>query len=180
MILEVITVSEEKIVERAIELLAKHKQLIFKLEKCEVRRRYNFELEIIVSDLTLTGFNIQTNIIISEDVFKELRTDDEPKNICFNDIIALRVAKILFDWHKAQEQKQLADATNNLCGNATLTIDSSKSNPHICLSPSLKPNIHIDGVDALKQKIKDLEDNNKKLTDEIDDLKVILRKKRIL
>ena len=179
MILEVITVSEEKIVERAIELLAKHKQLIFKLEKCEVRRRYNFELEIIVSDLTLTGFNIQTNIIISEDVFKELRTDDEPKNICFNDIIALRVAKILFDWHKAQEQKQLADATNNLCGNATLTIDSSKFNPHTYLATKAT-NIHIDAVDALKQKIKDLEDNNKKLTDEIDDLKVILRKKRIL
>jgi len=100
---EAITVSEKEIIERAIELLAKYKHLIFRLEICETGLFCNSGIRFVVSDLTLPYFNKQVSINVLYDVFREHRADDEPKSICFNDIVALRIARILFDWHKTQQ-----------------------------------------------------------------------------
>ena len=175
---ETITVSEKEIVERAIELLAKHKHLIFKLEQCETGLFCNSSIRIVVSDLTLTDFNEQAAISVLYEVFREHRADDEPKNICFNDIVALRIAKILFDWHRAQEQKHLENAVNNICGDATsapLRIAGRIDPKDLSTSASISISGYINELSALKQKVKDLENINKQLIYERDYIRVILK-----
>lgn len=111
---------------------------------------------------------------------------DEPANLSPDDIIMLRIAKHIFEAYK-KFKNNIIDNGLTLSGG---TLSSSKiiSASNIdCCSTVYDMDINgrsltatIDEVDELKNKVRDLEDINNKLTNEIDYLRATLRTKGIL
>ena len=111
---------------------------------------------------------------------------DDPTNIPPDDIIMLRIAKRIFETYKKSKNNvidsgltlssgtlssgKIISASNINVGSATYDIDIN--------GRSLTTTI--DEVDELKNKVRDLEDINNKLTNEIDCLRATLRTKGIL
>lgn len=111
---------------------------------------------------------------------------DEPANLSPDDIIMLRIAKRIFEAYKKSK--------NNIIGSGLALSGSTLSGGKtICASNidcgSTMYDVDIDGrsltatideVDDLKNKVRDLEDINNKLTNEIDCLRAALQAKGIL
>ena len=111
---------------------------------------------------------------------------DDPTNLPPDDIIMLRIAKHIFEAYKKSKNNtidsglilsgsalsggQIISASNINVGSTTYDIDIN--------GRSLT--VTIDEVDELKNKVRDLEDINNKLTNEIDYLRATLRAKGIL
>ena len=111
---------------------------------------------------------------------------DEPANLSPGDIIMLRIAKHIFEAYKKSKNNiidndlilsggtlssgQIISASNINVGSTTYDIDIN--------GRSLTATI--DEVDKLKNKVRDLEDINNKLVNEIDYLRATLRAKGIL
>lgn len=125
-------------------------------------------------------------IAIDETISNQQLLPDDPTNLPPDDIIMLRIAKRIFEAYKKSKNNsidsgltlsggtlsngQIISASNISCGNATYDIDIN--------GRSLTATI--DEVDDLKNKVKDLEDINNKLANEIDCLRATLRTKGIL
>lgn len=154
------------------------------------------------------NLNITGTLSLSDDVFSVLILDnesgctfdatidknisnqqllpDDPTNLSPDDIIMLRIAKHIFEAYKKSK--------NNIIDNGLTLSDSAlSSGKTICASNidcgSTTYDIDINGrsltatideVDELKNKVRDLEDINNKLTNEIDCLRAALRAKGIL
>ena len=154
------------------------------------------------------NLNITGTLSLSDDVFSVLILDnesgctfdatidknisnqqllpDDPTNLSPDDIIMLRIAKRIFEAYKKSKNNiitgssilssgalnsgQIISASNINVGSTTYDIDIN--------GRSLTATI--DEVDELKNKVRDLEDINNKLTNEIDHLKATLRAKGIL
>ena len=154
------------------------------------------------------NLNITGTLSLSDDVFSVLILDnesgctfdatidknisnqqllpDDPTNLSPDDIIMLRIAKRIFEAYKksknntidsglilssgALNSSQIINASNINVGSTTYDIDIN--------GRSLTATI--DEVDELKNKVRDLEDINNKLTNEIDCLRATLRAKGIL
>ena len=154
------------------------------------------------------NLNITGTLSLSDDVFSVLILDnesgctfdatidknisnqqllpDDPTNLSPDDIIMLRIAKLIFEAYKksknniitgssilssgALNSSQIINASNINVGSTTYDIDIN--------GRSLTATI--DEIDELKNKIRDLEDINNKLTNEIDYLIATLRAKGIL
>ena len=154
------------------------------------------------------NLNITGTLSLSDDVFSVLILDnesgctfdatidknisnqqllpDDPTNLSPDDIIMLRIAKRIFEAYKKSKNNiitgssilssgalnsgQIISASNINVGGTTYDIDIN--------GRSLTATI--DEVDELKNKVRDLEDINNKLTNEIDCLRATLRAKGIL
>ena len=154
------------------------------------------------------NLNITGTLSLSDDVFSVLILDnesgctfdatidknisnqqllpDDPTNLSPDDIIMLRIAKRIFEAYKKSKNNiidndlilsggtlssgQIISASNINVGSTTYDIDVN--------GRSLTATI--DEVDELKNKVRDLEDINNKLINEIDYLRATLRAKGIL
>ena len=154
------------------------------------------------------NLNITGTLSLSDDVFSVLILDnesgctfdttidkniatqqllpDDPENLSPDNIIMLRIAKLIFEAYKKSKNNiitgssilssgalnsgQIISASNINVGSTTYDIDIN--------GRSLTATI--DEVDELKNKVRDLEDINNKLVNEIDYLRATLRAKGIL
>lgn len=126
------------------------------------------------------------DVAIDENIAAQQLLPKDPENLSPDNIIMLRIAKHIFEAYKKSKNNtidsglilssgalssgQIISASNISCCNTTYDIDIN--------GRSLTATI--DGVDDLKNKIRDLEDINNKLTNEIDCLRATLRAKGIL
>ena len=126
------------------------------------------------------------DVAIDENMSNQQLLPDEPANLSPDDIIMLRIAKHIFEAYKKSKNNiidndlilsggtlssgQIISASNINVGSTTYDIDIN--------GRSLTATI--DEVDELKNKVRDLEDINNKLTNEIDCLRATLRAKGIL
>ena len=123
---------------------------------------------------------------IDKNISNQQLLPDDPTNLSPDDIIMLRIAKHIFEAYKKSKNNIIDSgltlsgstlsggrtiSTSNIdCGGTTYDIDINGRN----LTAT------IDEVDKLKNKIRNLEDINNKLTNEIDYLRATLRAKGIL
>ena len=124
-------------------------------------------------------------VVIDENMSTQQLLPDEPANLSPDNIIMLRIAKHIFEAYK-KSKNNIIDNGLILSGSALSGKIISASNIN-CGSTAYDIDINgrsltatIDEVDELKNKVKDLEDINNKLTNEIDYLRVTLRAKGIL
>ena len=126
------------------------------------------------------------DIAIDENISNQQLLPDDPTNLSPDDIIMLRIAKRIFEAYKKSKNNIIDSgltlsgstlsggkticASNIGCGGSTYDIDIN--------GRSLTATI--DDVDELKNKVRDLEDLNNKLANEIDYLRATLRAKGIL
>ena len=126
------------------------------------------------------------DVFIDENMSNQLLLSDDPTNLSPDDIIMLRIAKHIFEAYKKSKNNiidndlilsggalssgQTISASNINVGSTTYDIDIN--------GRSLTATI--DDVDELKNKVRDLENINNKLTNEIDYLRATLRAKGIL
>ena len=120
------------------------------------------------------------DIAIDENISNQQLLLDDPTNLSPDDIIMLRIAKRIFEAYKKSKNNiitgssilssgalnsgQIISASNINVGSTTYDIDIN--------GRSLTATI--DDVDELKNKVRDLEDINNKLTNEIDCLRAAL------
>ena len=130
--------------------------------------------------------NCAFDVTIDENISNQQLLPDDPTNLPPDDIIMLRIAKHIFEAYKKSKNNiiagssilssgalnsgQIISASNINIGSTTYDIDIN--------GRSLTATI--DEVDELKNKVRDLEDTNNKLTNEIDYLRATLRAKGIL
>ena len=175
---EVITKSEREIAERALDILKRHKHILFEFE--DFTHHPPMPASIMVKDL-------QTNAMycyyINSILFEEERMGNESKTIPFDDIVALRIAKLIFENYKAAKQKELNDAIDNtLNSTQNKTISSIKSGAFtydigVC-GKSLTTTVS--EVEELKDKVKELTDLNDVLTQKVNCLEAVLTSKGLL
>ena len=126
------------------------------------------------------------DVAIDENMSNQQLLPDDPTNLPPDDIIMLRIAKHIFEAYKKSKNNiitgssilssgalnsgQIISASNINVGSTTYDIDIN--------GRSLTATI--DEVDELKNKVRDLEDINNKLVNEIDYLRATLRAKGIL
>ena len=126
------------------------------------------------------------DVAIDENISNQQLLPDDPTNLPPDDIIMLRIAKRIFEAYKKSKNNiitgssilssgalnsgQIISASNINVGSTTYDIDIN--------GRSLTATI--DDVDELKNKVRDLEDINNKLVNEIDYLRATLRAKGIL
>ena len=126
------------------------------------------------------------DVAIDENISNQQLLPDDPTNLPPDDIIMLRIAKHIFETYKKSKNNSV-DSSLTLSGG---TLNSGKiisaSNINVG-STTYDIDINgrsltaaIDEVDELKNKVRDLEDINNKLTNEIDHLRATLRAKGIL
>ena len=154
------------------------------------------------------NLNITGTLSLSDDVFSVLILDnesgctfdatidknisnqqllpDDPTNLSPDDIIMLRIAKHIFEAYKKSK--------NNIIDNDLILSGGTLSSGQIISASNINVGsttydiaingrsltATIDDVDELKNKVRDLEDLNNKLANEIDYLRATLRAKGIL
>ena len=132
------------------------------------------------------GSDCAFDVAIDENISDQQLLPGDPMNLPPDDIIMLRIAKHIFKAYKKSKNNiitgssilssgalnsgQIISASNINVGSTTYDIDIN--------GRSLTATI--DEVDELKNKVRDLEDINNKLTNEIDCLRATLRAKGIL
>ena len=126
------------------------------------------------------------DVAIDENISNQQLLPDDPTNLSPDDIIMLRIAKHIFEAYK-KSKNNVIDHGLTLSGSALSggqTISASNINVG---STTYDIDINgrsltatIDDVDELKNKVRDLEDLNNKLANEIDHLRAALRAKGIL
>lgn len=126
------------------------------------------------------------DVAIDENIAAQQLLPDDPENLSPDDIIMLRIAKLIFKAYKKSKNniidRGLTLSGGALSGGKTICASSVSCNSTTCdidiNGRSLTATI--DDVDELKNKVRDLEDINNKLTNEIDYLRATLRAKGIL
>ena len=126
------------------------------------------------------------DVAIDENIAAQQLLPDDPTNLPPDDIIMLRIAKRIFEAYK-KSKNNVIDSGLTLSGGTLSggrTISASNINVG---STTYDIDINgrsltatIDEVDELKNKVRDLEDINNKLINEIDCLRATLRAKGIL
>lgn len=126
------------------------------------------------------------DIAIDENIAAQQLLPDDPENLSPDSIIMLRIAKHIFEAYK-KSKNNIIDSSLILSSstlNSGQTISASNIN---CGSTAYDIDINgrsltatFDEVDELKNKVRDLEDINNKLTNEIYCLRATLRAKGIL
>ena len=126
------------------------------------------------------------DVAIDENISNQQLLPDDPENLSPDDIIMLRIAKRIFEAYK-KSKNNIIDSGLTLSG-GTLSGGQTISASNINVgSTTYDIDINgrsltatIDEVDELKNKVRDLEDINNKLTNEINCLRAMLRAKGIL
>lgn len=177
--LEKITKSEREIAERAVDILKKHKNILFSILDWLADPPLPYALYLI--DIP-TGMSYCFHFDYK--LFDEQRMPGESKTLPFDDVVALRLAKLIFENYKAAKQKELADALQDtLNGSSTAhTISAIKSGGityDICVNgTSLTTTVN--EVEELKDKVKDLTALNECLTQKLSWLESVLQSKGLI
>ena len=123
---------------------------------------------------------------IDKNISNQQLLPDDPTNLSPDDIIMLRIAKHIFEAYKKSK--------NNIIDNDLILSGGTLSSGQIISASNINVGsttydiaingrsltATIDDVDELKNKVRDLEDLNNKLANEIDYLRATLRAKGIL
>ena len=125
-------------------------------------------------------------VVIDENMSTRQLLPDDPTNLSLNNIIMLRIAKHIFEAYKEFKNNTInsssilsSGALNSGQIISALDIGSVSTTCDISANGRSLTDI-IDEVDELKNRVRDLEDTNTKLVDEIYCLKSMLRSKGIL
>lgn len=173
----------KELIEKAVENLNRVKQLNLNITgTLSLSDNDNVFLVSILDNESGYAFDIA----IDENIAAQQLLPDDPENLSPDNIIMLRIAKLIFEVYK-KYKNNIIDSGLTLSGGA---LSGGKT---VCASNisygSTTCDIDINGrsltttideVDELKNKVKDLEDINNKLTNEIDYLRAALRAKGIL
>ena len=126
------------------------------------------------------------DVAIDENISNQQLLPDDPTNLSPDDIIMLRIAKLIFEAYKKSKNNTIDSGLilsgSTLSGGQTIcasNINVGSTTYDIDIN-GRSLTVTIDEVDELKNKVRDLEDINNKLTNEIDCLKATLRAKGIL
>ena len=126
------------------------------------------------------------DVAIDENMSNQQLLPDDPTNLPPDDIIMLRIAKRIFEAYKKSKNNSI-DSGLTLSGSALSGSQIISASSISCNSATYDIDINgrsltatIDEVDDLKNKVKDLEDTNNKLNNEIYCLRATLRAKGIL
>ena len=173
----------KELIEKAVENLNRVRQLNLNItDILSISDNDNvFSMSILDNESGCTFY-----VVIDEDMSTQQLLPDEPANLSPDNIIMLRIAKYIFEAYKKSKNNiitgssilssgalnsgQIISASNINVGSTTYDIDIN--------GRSLTATF--DEVDELKNKVRDLEDINNKLTNEIDCLRATLRAKGIL
>ena len=119
--------------------------------------------------------------VIDENMSTQQLLPDDPANLSPDNIIMLRIAKHIFETYKRSKSSSIlsSGALNSSQIISALDIGSVSATCDISVNGRSLTDI-IDVVDELKNRVRDLEDTNTKLIDEIYCLKSMLRSKGIL
>lgn len=124
------------------------------------------------------------DVAVDENMSTQQLLPDEPANLSPDNIMMLRIAKHIFEAYKESKNNIITDSSILSSG----TLSSSQIISALDIG-STTYDISVNGrsltdtfdeVDELKNRVKDLEYINNKLTNEIDDLKTLLKAKGIL
>lgn len=126
------------------------------------------------------------DVTIDENIAAQQLLPDDPENLSPDNIIMLRIAKLIFEAYK-KSKNNIIDSGLTLSGSALSGGQTISASNIDCGSTTCDIDINgrsltatIDEVDKLKNKVRDLEDINNKLINEIDCLRATLRAKGIL
>ena len=126
------------------------------------------------------------DVAIDENMSNQQLLPDDPTNLPPDDIIMLRIAKHIFEAYKKSKNNSI-DSGLTLSGSALSGGQIISASSISCNSTTYDIDINgrsltatIDEVDDLKNKVKDLEDTNNKLNNEIYCLRAALQAKGIL
>ena len=126
------------------------------------------------------------DVAIDENMSNQQLLPDDPTNLPPDDIIMLRIAKRIFEAYKKSKNNTI-DSGLILSGSTLSSGKIISASSISCNSATYDIDINgrsltatIDEVDELKNKVRDLEDINNKLTNEIDCLRATLQAKGIL
>ena len=126
------------------------------------------------------------DVAIDENISNQQLLPDDPTNLPPDDIIMLRIAKRIFEAYKKSKNNSI-DSGLTLSGSALSGSQIISASSISCNSATYDIDINgrsltatIDEVDDLKNKVKDLEDTNNKLNNEIYCLRAALQAKGIL
>ena len=126
------------------------------------------------------------DVAINENISNQQLLPDDPTNLPPDDIIMLRIAKRIFEAYKKSKNNSI-DNGLTLSGSALSGGQIISASSISCNSTTYDIDINgrsltatIDEVDDLKNKVKDLEDTNNKLNNEIYCLRAALQAKGIL
>ena len=171
----------KELIEKAVEKLNRVRQLNLNITSTLSLSDDVFSVLILDNESGCTF-----DVAIDENMSNQQLLSDDPTNLSPDDIIMLRIAKHIFEAYKKSKNNnidsglilsssalsggRIISASNINCGSTTYDIDIN--------GRSLTATI--DEVDDLKNKVRDLEDINNKLTNEIDYLRATLRAKGIL
>ena len=126
------------------------------------------------------------DVAIDENISNQQLLPDDPMNLPPDDIIMLRIAKCIFEAYK-KSKNNIIDSGLTLSGGTLSSGKIISASSISCNSTTYDIDINgrsltatIDEVDDLKNKVKDLEDTNNKLNNEIYCLRAALQAKGIL
>ena len=126
------------------------------------------------------------DVAIDENISNQQLLPDDPTNLPPDDIIMLRIAKCIFEAYK-KSKNNIIDSGLTLSGGTLSSGKITSASSISCNSTTYDIDINgrsltatIDEVDDLKNKVKDLEDTNNKLNNEIYCLRAALQAKGIL
>ena len=173
----------KELIEKAVESLNRVRQLNLNItDILSISDNDNvFSMSILDNESGCTFY-----VVIDENMSTQQLLPDEPANLSPDNIIMLRIAKHIFEAYKKSKN-------NIIAGSSILSSDALNSGQIISASNinvgSTTYDIDINGrsltatideVDELKNKVRDLEDINNKLTNEIYCLRATLCAKGIL
>ena len=177
----IISMNIKELIEKAVENLNRVRQLNLNITGTLSLSDDVFSVLILDNESGCTF-----DATIDKNISNQQLLPDDPTNLSPDDIIMLRIAKRIFEAYKKSKNNiitgssilssgalnsgQIISASNINVGSTTYDIDIN--------GRSLTATI--DEVDELKNKVRDLEDINNKLTNEIDYLRATLRAKGIL
>ena len=126
------------------------------------------------------------DVAIDKNMSNQQLLPDDPTNLPPDDIIMLRIAKHIFEAYKKSKNNTIDSglilSSSTLSGGRTISasnINVGSTTYDIDIN-GRSLTATIDEVDELKNKVRDLEDINNKLVNEIDYLRATLRAKGIL
>ena len=173
----------KELIEKAVENLNRVKQLNLSITgTLSLSDNDNVFLVSILDNESDYAFDVA----IDENIAAQQLLPDDPENLSPDNIIMLRIAKLIFEAYK-KSKTNIIDSGLTLRGSALSSGQTISASNIDCSSTTYDIDINgrsltatIDEVDELKNKVRDLEDINNKLTNEIDCLRATLRAKGIL
>ena len=126
------------------------------------------------------------DVAIDENIAAQRLLPDDPENLSPDNIIMLRIAKLIFEAYKKSKNNiidsGLTSSGGALSGGKTICASNISYGSTTCDIDINGRSLTamIDDIDELKNKVRDLENINNKLTNEIDCLRATLRAKGIL